>query len=113
MKEEKFNKLREEVVELYYKGDRQFFAETFRPASQIFHRNDIELFSPGGSVQRKVDTILYSKHLNRCNEIVQDWSEKMNVEDWKELLKIVDKIEQASLARIQLKDDASDSGNLT
>ena len=105
MDEKTFVKLREAVVGLYYQGRKGFFRETFNEAARIFTRNDIELFSPGGSVQRNINTILYFKHLNKCQKIVQEWSEKIGAEDWKQLLVIVDKIEAAAMATIEPGDD--------
>jgi hypothetical protein len=39
---------------------------------------------------------------------VKEWSNKMDEEDWKELLKIVDRIEIKALARIQSKENSPD-----
>jgi hypothetical protein len=88
-------------------GRKGFFRETFNEAFRIFTRNDIDLFSPGASVQREINTILYFKHLNQCQQVVQEWSEKIAAEDWKQLLVIVDKIEAAAMATIEPEDATS------
>jgi hypothetical protein len=39
--------------------------------------------------------------------VVQEWSEKIGAEDWKQLLVIVDKIEAAAMATIEPEDATS------
>jgi hypothetical protein len=103
MNEETFVKLRDTVVGLCRDWPREQRRATFGVAGRIFRNNGVEIFHPGGSVQRKVITILRHKHFGECESFVQNYQQKINAEEWKEVLKIVDQIEAVALAEI-LKD---------